>query len=703
MYFHVNSVDGAGLVVREGSFNFADLVSYEDDHNNYDYRVYSDAEKEGIRSVFIELKNNAFDNIFVDGATNLMIQPPDIVEIESGHWSMDTSIIDETYPAGTPAPDDFSLGAYTWYYTKNTLTSSDGTSQKFDQYNLIGWNTSIPPTWDNAVEHYKITGLTRVLYLPNNNCFGVGTKWMRYSTQSTTITLENRNTIFSQFLGSDSGQWAQNNNPWALKKGGVLSGKTIMNDIPWNAPAAVSVKAPFNSSKHGSPLPSVPEFTNSGFYIVGTNYDDTQFIGVLGVVRNAEGIITSASLQLADLTFWNPKQSNTNYVVNPDGTVSKAQNPNYVKSNDRWKQSSLPDDGANRLVTGANFIHKLESNNRPYGFATYALSRSDYMHCIADWTNTLTMSAGQYAASWLSGDALLHPIDTASNIINGITADPIASILKAHTIPVPSGYIRTTGTPALTYVRSGGIDSTVLAANNMLHNDGRIISVNCTSNQPVGRCTGWFDDYTNTNISVFVPFVGEIPLSTEEVLDESIYVRYRIDVMSGDFIVTVDNGYSQIKTLSGNCSIPIICSSSATLTERVLGNISGAIASGVQIATSISTNNIPGIVSGAVNMAGNISQNMNQNVCYAQIGGDGGLFSGLYKPVLIIRRPIQASGDFGGVQGFMSGSVVTLSRAQAESGLAYVSVVSVDTKGIEGATAAEKEEIEALLKEGVYI
>lgn len=636
----------------------------------------------------VQLQNDGFDNLGLTGATNLMIEPPAIVELDEGHYSIDPSAIEATYPVGSSAPDDFEIGAFTWYYTKNTVKSGDESVQ-FDEFNLASHFTTGTPTWDDTKEYYKITSMTKVLYFGDNNCFGFGTRYERQSSSATTIRIQNENCMFGHFLSpSDGSAWTQVSNPWSPKKGGVLSNTPLLSDTPWAAPAAVNFKAPFSQTVVATGnLPTAPTTPNGGWYIVGAKYDDEDYIGVCGIVKNAEHVITRATIWFAEASYWNKKESKYNYVVNPDGTVSKAQNPNYVPSTETWGQTTLP---SNAVVRNATYAFTV--NGKPFGYASYKLTYADYIQCIAEWSN-----------KW-SSNYLNRPFtELISGAIDVAAGNPINSILKAHTLPVDSDLISVNHTTsAIPKVRSGGIDSTLSSDDKVIKD--RVVSI-LYALAGVNRGSAWWDAWTNSQCSLFLPFVGMIPLKNENVLaQESLGVRYRIDVLTGDFFCVVENGSKGvIFNTSGNCSVPVVCAGGATIQERAFGMIGSAVRSGIQIAASASIGNVPGAVMGALNGVNNMAHSLQQNESYSELGGSGNLFSGLYNPVLIVRRPIPVSGNYGDVLGYMSGSVGKVSTAIPESGTGFLKVLGVDTRGISGATAAEKREIESLLKEGIWL
>ena len=228
----------------------------------------------------------------------------------------------------------------------------------------------------------------------------------------------------------------------------------------------------------------------------------------------------------------------------------------------------------------------------------------------------------------------------------------------------------------------------------------------------VGAYTNGFADYSNTTCSIYIPCFGEYPLRTEQVINNSIGLRYRVDIMTGDTVVTVSNNdEGTILTLSGNIAIPVTCSSSPSIQERALRSVSSAVSSAVQIVGAGAANNAGAMVSAASSAVSSLTNNMERHASYAQIGGSGGLFSGLYDPYIIIKRPNPVSGNFSdqtSVLGYETGVRGQIQSMADPDGLpAFVKVLEADLRGITNtvgpATSEELADIEILLKGGIIL
>lgn len=636
-----------------------------------------------------ELKCVAFDMMTADGlsavgnieAASDLVPQMSIIEDSEDHFTQS-----EAFDTVTGAePSDYALHRRDWYYKNIYHLTSGGLSEDL-YYNL----TAATEVWNSGNTYYKNDTYCNLFWTSSGGVFGAGSVIVKSGT--TYHILASGGARVSK-PGTLHVCYPTHVGEWEPRFRGIASDSMF--------PDIFEVTGRRLPSSYETQITQYSALTNKTRVVLCSFvYDDEEYFGVAVLAFGIDDSLIHCGCWGISAKWWNAPGSKYNYVVNPDGTSDKAINPHYTPSGQKWTQSTLPTN--NGIVMGANYIEVDALTNTPYGYATFALTDSDFRSAIKSWTNKLTTFFGtmgdwfdrvRNSASYITGTAM-----TA-------VSNPIESILKAHTLPVPAYLLPTysAASAKIPLVRSGGCDVTGMSTAHRLIDDlSRIVTVSCGSVY-VGNKYNWFWDYTNSSCSLYVPFVGDVPLPVDEVLGHLIGCEYRIDIMTGDFICTISNDtQGKIKVLSGNCSIPVVCSSSATLQERALHSVSGAIQSGVQIAASASISNVPGVVSGLAGAAQSLSQSMQHNLAYSTIGGDGGLFSGLYHPVMMVTRPNVATGDVGSTAGYMSGTVGSLSLAQTEDGKSFVSVLAVDLDGV-NASEAEKAEIYALLRKGVYV
>lgn len=684
MQLFTGSAAGTPRFVTPVQIDLRDLVEGTDfgayDGTNAEVETYAEGTANELKCVLFSMKTaDGLSAVGPVGSANELIPVMSIVQ--SGNDFMQDMPFDAV--TGTQ-PSDWELHCRDWYY-KSEWTETSGP----DTMTLYGGQTAADEVWNSGNTYYKNTQYSNLFWTLSGGCFAAGTYIQRFSAGVYCLMASAGARV--GIPGTGNVCYPTHGGQWEPRFRGISQPEMFYAFGNTNRHLETSWKQDIVNFSENT---GSAKIVLCSFVYDGKNYfgcallrydidDSLQYCGVWGISEN----------------WWNSPGSRYNYTVDPDGSTKKAINPNYTKSTGSWGQSGLPADGTNRLVTGANYI-SVGADGTPYGYATYSLTRADFNTCIRVWTNKLSSFLGT-VGDWY--DRVKNGAGYVTAGVQTLISNPLESILKAHTVPVPAALIPTYTTTwaNLPEVRSGGCGTGIDTKGVLVDNDGRIVEIDCNTSL-ITRKTGWFSDWTHTHISVYVPMVGEIPLKAEDVLNHVIYCRYRIDIMTGDFTATIANEYSNIYTASGNCSIPVVCSSSATLQERALHSISGAIQSGVQIAAASSVGNVPGIVSGLASGLQNLTQSMQQHVSYSQTGGDGMLFSGLYTPCLMVRRPNPVTGDIGNDAGYMSGTVGKIAKAQVTSGKSFLRVQAVDLTGV-NASAEEKAEIERLLKEGVYV
>lgn len=529
MKFTINSLDGEARFVSLGSFTFEGLTEWEAGGGDWDYRIVDDSVVNGMQTYSIRLGGNGFNNINTEGATNLMIVPPNdiIVAISEGHYSINPVYIDRVYDEDSPAPADFDLGRYEYYYTINTRSSTDQ-SVKFDEFNLVGTNG-----WDSSIKHYKITALSQVLFRPSQNCFGVGTRLSFQGSGQSSIRIKADYTILNRFLGT-YGEWALTaNNQWSPRKGGVLNGTTMFSNEPWDYvsySAETLVKAPFSAEEVADGnLPVLPEFNpKSGFYLVDLEYDGEPLVGILGVQKNAEGVITDASIWACARDFWSAKEAPpysgpTSDVQGGNGTFTK--NP------------------------GTGTLGAINST-------------------IAAWGRNAAGFYGGYNMYSMDVYNLAPFTEFSKNVRNpalmtqyeNLFVDPLSSIICCHAIPhllapqtsgtkrivVNDSFYSNTAAPVFTNPITSSTDSQT----------GAIFEID------LPEYYGSFLDYTDTSVYLHLPYIGMVQLDTTACIGGHVSVEYSCDVVSGDvvaFVNTIDRSGSQENRYSykGNCAYEI--------------------------------------------------------------------------------------------------------------------------------------------------
>lgn len=200
-----------------------------------------------------------------------------------------------------------------------------------------------------------------------------------------------------------------------------------------------------------------------------------------------------------------------------------------------------------------------------------------------------------------------------------------------------------------------------------------------------------------TSLHIFLPFVGIVELDTNECMNSTIHIKYKVDVYTGTCLAEVKvvrnadmpNG-SILYTYSGNCSqqIPLTSADASGLLSTILG--------GVMAGLSVASGGSLGVVAGA-NLVGNsLTHEMIHVSRSGNLSANAGIL-GQKKPYLIIgRRHCYDANNYNAYYGFPANKTVVLGNC---SGFVKVKKCFVKTSAME----SEHDEIMELLSNGVIL
>ena len=188
-----------------------------------------------------------------------------------------------------------------------------------------------------------------------------------------------------------------------------------------------------------------------------------------------------------------------------------------------------------------------------------------------------------------------------------------------------------------------------------------------------------------TKVSIFLPYIGDQQLNTDEVMNKNLNVKYRFDLATGDCIAFISVDGTVLYSFSGNCAtrLPLSASNYAGLIPSITAAVVGAgsMAAGV-----------PALGAASALAVTSMKQDIRHS---GNLSGSAGLM-GIQTPYLIITRPRQVNpleqNSFTGYPSFITESLGGLSG--------YTEVESCHLEHIP-CTDEELKEIETLLKEGV--
>ena len=259
--------------------------------------------------------------------------------------------------------------------------------------------------------------------------------------------------------------------------------------------------------------------------------------------------------------------------------------------------------------------------------------------------------------------------------IKKLYADPMDAIISLNTFP-----INASGTAGV--ITTSGVSTGISAV--QINNS--IIDIDCGT-VALKEYWGSFLDY-ETKISLFLPYVGIQSISTDDFMNDIIHVVYRVDLLSGGFVVFVKNSKGIVHQTTGNMAyhMPV---TSIDYSRMYSALITGAVG----IAGNAATGNAAGAITGTMSTIQNFHPQIQMS---GNFGGNTGICSNK-KPYLIIERPVpNVPANYSSIKGNTSNVTVTLGSC---SGFTQISDMQI--KYI-SATDAEKEKILSLLTSGVY-
>lgn len=264
-------------------------------------------------------------------------------------------------------------------------------------------------------------------------------------------------------------------------------------------------------------------------------------------------------------------------------------------------------------------------------------------------------------------------------------ADPMQAIIGVHKV------FATPSTGGSQTIKCGYLDSGVSSA--VVTN--QYSTVDCGSASLREYFGNVFDYDPFTKVSIFLPFIGIVPLNTADVMRSTVSVKYKVDVITGACLAEVsvsrDGGGGILYTYGGSAIVTYPVSSGS-----YVGVVQAALSTAIGIGSAIASGGASlGASAGMV--LGGLSHAKTQVQHSGQFSGSSGAMGGK-KPYLIISRPqTRTPQRIGEYEGIPTNSIHQLSTC---TGFTKVKEVHITSK-----TAYDNEiqEIESLLKTGVII
>lgn len=405
----------------------------------------------------------------------------------------------------------------------------------------------------------------------------------------------------------------------------------------------------------------------------------------------------------------------TNDVVQPDGTTKTytyypvtlpasvndtLDNPNaniqpvsYVDDTPQGQSNWAVDDSIAELIL--TLLSTLASTDtEPKGMYTEDTSTDDPLPTTPNTTDTgdgtsptVVMPTGNASRLWSVYNPSQAEVDAfgawlwSSNFIEQIKklfVDPMTAIIGIHKIFATPVISQSKGT-----IVCGYIDSQV--SSNLVTE--QYTTVDCGTID-LFEYFGNVFDYEDTEVSVYLPFIGIHQLDTSFVMRSSINILYHVDVYTGACLAEIRisrDGFAPIiYTFSGDCSVRYPLSSGS-----YMGIVSGILTAGAALLSG----GVGGVIGGAMALS-NSHTNVQKS---GSLQGNTGAM-GCKKPYIIISRPQVAMTDFPHYQGYGSNTMVSVGALHG-----YFKLTDVDVQHVSSATGEELLRIKTLLEQGVHM
>lgn len=263
-----------------------------------------------------------------------------------------------------------------------------------------------------------------------------------------------------------------------------------------------------------------------------------------------------------------------------------------------------------------------------------------------------------------------------------IVANPIDCILGLSIVPVDPP---DAGSRAVTV---GNIPTDVI----LPYLSSQFVEVDCGTLN-VEEFWGSYLDYSPyTKMSLYLPYIGIVPLDIDDVMNASIAIKYHVDVLSGACVAYVLCNGTQLYTYVGQCSanVPITSNDFTNTVNGILG-IAGSIGSLFATGGASAPTEAGRVASNAINA---LKPNIQKS---GAMSGTGGLM-GVQTPYLICQRPRQSVPESqNSFTGYPSNITANLGALTG-----YTEIEKIHLEGIP-CTNEEMDEIMELLESGVYL
>jgi hypothetical protein len=210
-----------------------------------------------------------------------------------------------------------------------------------------------------------------------------------------------------------------------------------------------------------------------------------------------------------------------------------------------------------------------------------------------------------------------------------------------------------------------------------------------------------FDPYTK--VQIYLPFIGFRTLNTNDVINSTVSLKYRVDCLTGAVTAWVSSGSFVKYEFSGQCgaSIPVtsqnynnVINTAINIVSTVGTGIIGGVATGGlgTMASMATVNGISNVASGIA--SGGMKPTVQRS------GGMGGASSlmGMRTPYIVFQRPkTSLPANYNNLYGYACNKYLKLGKCRGFTQVEHMQLQ------VQGATDDEMKEIENILHKGVFI
>ena len=331
-----------------------------------------------------------------------------------------------------------------------------------------------------------------------------------------------------------------------------------------------------------------------------------------------------------------------------------------------------------------------------------------------EYLPTLSATSNGLITSWNVSPSQLENLATklwnpdSWEAIKQYFTNPMSSILGLSIIPVAPK--TTSGT-----IHLGGYNTEI--SSNKLSND--YVKVDCGS-IPITRYYGSYLDYSPfTKINITLPYVGEIDLDPDQIMEKTLSVSYHVNCITGEFCCYLLADNKVFATFTGSCAKQLpICQTdyssiiastvqiaATAITAGAAGASAGAAASGIDGANMFNSSidkvsalaGAESLVKANSSLLGSV-MSMKPNYRHSsQLGTGAGQLAPQIPFLTIIRPNLDLASNYKSFVGYPCNKNIVLSKC---SGFTQVEASNLS---VPSASLDELAEIKELLLKGVII